>query len=69
MSLHYKLSASGEHAINTMKKEGYDSFSPPIYPHELERLCSGSKQLEALCDSMIVYCQRYAHDVFEMMKE
>ena len=55
--------------IATMEHHGYTPLEPSINPQDLQKLCKGDPLLEQVCTSMLSYCRRYAHDVFEMLYE
>ncbi len=52
-----------------MENEGYSSLEPAISPEKLKNLCENDPILIQCYESMISYCNRYAHDVFNMMYE
>ncbi len=58
-----------EEITENMEKNGYALENPVIDPNELKSLCEGDTILMQCYESMISYCYRYAHDVFNMLYE
>ena len=55
--------------VNSMEEVGYGSLEPVISPEALKALCEDDPTLLTCYESMNSYCNRYAHDVFNMMYE
>lgn len=52
-----------------MDEEGFSSLQPVITPQALKEMCEGDPILMKCYESMIKYCTKYAHDVFNMIRE
>ena len=55
--------------VKTMEENGYGNLEPAISPERLRALCEDDPTLLSCYESMNNYCNRYAHDVFNMMHE
>lgn len=58
-----------EEIVKNMEENHYDLEKPAIDPEDLKALCEDDPVLMKCYEDMIVYCNRYAHDVFTMLYE
>ncbi len=67
--MHFHHETNPVELFHTMEDSGYGSLSPAIDPDDLHTLCEDDPVLLSCYQEMITYCERYSHDVFNMMYE